>query len=494
MVLKNLPRGVPGRDDKEHSTTKSRWADSHKVSADKDLQYDPKKPGNKIFLGAVNGQLIGIENDQHMITVAGSRAGKGTSVIIPNLLFYQGSMLVIDPKAELASITAEHRAKELGQRVMVLDPFNRAKPWVAPYKASFNPLTMLTEDSPTLVEDAGLLADALVVKSGKESHWDESARILITGVILHVATFPKYEGKRHLSMVRDLITKGTAYEGEEGISGLEMEMQNNDSADGEVLVAAADFFERPDTERLSVLSTARRQLAFLQYKAIRDVLEKHDFDLADLKKEPNGMTVYLCLPAGRLGTCKRWLRLFIGLALETMEREQKKPRHPVVLCLDEFAILGHMSQIEDAAGQIAGFGVRLWPILQDLTQLKALYKDRWETFLGNAGVLQFFGNNDITTLDFIEKKAGKTSFVVESGRAVTTKEREGGGTGTSWNTQVHSLVTAEEAGRIFARSDPQQRQVIFVAGVRPIILQRVNYYQKNGPFSPHFKGKYRVLE
>ena len=61
-------------------------------------------------------------------------------------------------------------------------------------------------------------------------------------------------------------------------------------------------------------------------------------------------------------------------------------------------LLGHLESIERAAGYIAGFGVKLWVILQDINQLKSLYKDRWETFLGNAGTLTAFGNVDVTTL------------------------------------------------------------------------------------------------
>lgn len=60
-----------------------------------------------------------------MITIAGSRSGKGVSMIMPNLLFYRGSMQVIDPKGELASITARRRAMGLTQKVYVLDPFER---------------------------------------------------------------------------------------------------------------------------------------------------------------------------------------------------------------------------------------------------------------------------------------------------------------------------------------------------------------------------------
>ena len=109
------------------------------------------------------------------------------------------------------------------------------------------------------------------------------------------------------------------------------------------------------------------------------------------------MSVYLCLPASRMGLCNRWLRIFINQLLDAMEREKTAPVAPVLVCLDEFPVLGHMRQLEDAAGQIASFGVKLWAVLQDWGQGKALYKERWETFAGNAGILQFFGNNDLET-------------------------------------------------------------------------------------------------
>ena len=91
-----------------------------------------------------------------------------------------------------------------------------------------------------------------------------------------------------------------------------------------------------------------------------------------------------------------------------MEREKTKPKAPVLLCLDEFPVLGYMSQLENAAGQIASFDVKLWIIIQDWGQGKALYKERWESFVANAGILQFFGNNDLETTEYISKRLGKT--------------------------------------------------------------------------------------
>jgi len=494
MLLDDFPRGVTTRNLNEHRTPLAAWARPEDIAVAPALNYDP----TKIFLGKIDGTAIGLADDRHMMTVAGSRAGKGVSAIVPNLIMYQGSVLAIDPKAELASITARRRAEGLGQRVCVLDPFNRAAPWVEPYRASYNPLSILKTDSPTLVEDAGLISDALVVAGGNDPHWDDSARNFIEGLILHVATYPGHEEQRNLVTVRRLLMNGTHMEqGDQeadGMDGLHVQMLHNvelQSEDGRAPIseaieaAAADFFDKPSTERGSVLSTARRHTKFLDFPSIQAVLTGHDFDLTDLKTAPGGMTVYLCLPAARLATCSRWFRLFVNLALDAMEREAAKPKVPVLLCLDEFATLGHMRQIEAAAGQIAGFGVKLWPILQDLTQLKRDYKEGWETFLGNAGVIQFFGNNDTTTLEYISKRLGKTSIMVNRGAQTTHDQRTKGASGTSWATEVHDLITAEEAGRMFGRDDRLRRQLVIRAGRDPMVIERALYHD-----DALFAGKY----
>ena len=160
-ILDDFPRGVHTRDINQHNLPFAAWTDADAILASPALRYDPHNPGGKLLLGVLNNQLIGIEDDRHMITVAGSRSGKGVSMIIPNLLFYRGSMLVIDPKGELASITARRRAQGLKQQVFVLDPFERTADWVRPYKASFNPMAILTLENKNIVEDAGLIADAL---------------------------------------------------------------------------------------------------------------------------------------------------------------------------------------------------------------------------------------------------------------------------------------------------------------------------------------------
>jgi len=118
-----------------------------------------------------------------------------------------------------------------------------------------------------------------------------------------------------------------------------------------------------------VLSSVRRHTKFLDYSAIRRVLAGHDFDLADLKRDPKGVSVYLCLPASRMGLCNNQL-------LDAMEREKTVPAAPVLACLDEFPVLGFLSQLQDSIAYAASFHVKTWIVLPDWGQGESLYKER----------------------------------------------------------------------------------------------------------------------
>ncbi len=83
---------------------------------------------------------------------------------------------------------------------------------------------------------------------------------------------------------------------------------------------------------------------------------------------------------------------------------------PVLLILEEMAALGRMAAIEKASGYIAGFGVKLFCILQDLSQLKAHYPQSWETFLANSGVITAHGTTDQTTTEYLSKRLGLTEI------------------------------------------------------------------------------------
>ncbi len=415
------------------------------------------------------GVPIGSRDDRHITVVAGSRSGKGRSFIVPNLLSYKGSVIVIDPKGENAAITARYRAEELGQNVHILDPFKVTPNHCKKYRKQFNPMRMLSIDSPTLVEDAGLIADALVVSQQKaDPHWDQTAKAFIEGLLLHVASSFYAPDEQTLTTVAELLAGKHM-----PIKALLQEMSENYWLDGRVSAAANTINEMPDNERGSVISSSRRHLKFLDYDALYSVLCGHDFDLSELKTRDT--TIYLVLPATRMNSCRQFLRLFVNLTLGMVEQEQNVPEYPIQMILDEMPVLSYMPELEQAIGQVAGLNLRLVCILQDLGQLKALYQDRFQSFLGNSGTLVFFGNVDQFTSQWVSDYLGKTTIGVAERNALSIDDRAQGRSGQHYRNQTVELLTPSEVRRYFARDDRYNRMLVCIPGKKPWIVQRAHY-------------------
>ena len=116
----------------------------------------------------------------------------------------------------------------------------------------------------------------------------------------------------------------------------------------------------------SVLQVATRNTEFIDSPGMRRCLEGSDFALADLKTNPYGVSLYLCLPQRFMETHCGWLRMMTSLIVAEMEAVQGKPAtgHPVLMLLDEFAGLKRMKIIENAVAQMAGFGVKMFFVVQ----------------------------------------------------------------------------------------------------------------------------------
>ena len=467
----DLRRGVLGQ---AGAVVDAAWLDPERLK-DPDWQYrNASNEVSGLILGYRMDRGVGTTDNRHVLTVAGSRGGKGVSLIVPNLLIYAGSVLAIDPKGELARITARAR-RDNGQKVVVLDPFGES----GLPTGSFNPLDELDPADDNVKDDAALIADALIIGNEREPHWTDSARILIKALILFAMTLPK--GERHLITVwRLLATTHPA------VTDLARRAECSKRAalfkllsgctgvfDDAVAGAGANFAQMADRELASVFSTALTQLEFLDSNAMAAVLQTSDLRLSDLKS--GRATLYLSLPATRMGTHARWLRVIINLALVALERTKTKTTIPVLVVLDEFAVLGHMKSMEVAAGLMAGFGVKLWVVLQDLTQIKRLYKESWETFIGNAGVTTFWSNSDKTTLDYLSERLGQTSVRLQHSNEVTPQQRMGGATGLREELRVQRLAAPHELEQMLERR--RERILVMATGSAPVVLERIIYYQ-----------------
>jgi len=387
------------------------------------------------------------EGEQHAIVFGPTGTGKTTRFLMVDLLsdcLDDRSVIVIDPKGELAAVTAKHRHGLRGHDVKILDPFGKLhdavkdKPDVYRYllengltqSAGFNPLAVLDQNSPDFYDDAAAIGEALIKIEGSEPHWSESAQGLITGLIM----WEKLQNGRRASLenVRALLTQADRYEDaldEDGkryselASGLRMTARQMVKEGGYEIASLAGRFTRATDEIASIVSTGDTQTRWLLSPRVRaDLRKEPGIDFAQLKKRPT--TVYVILPAERMRTHSVWLRLVIVSALRALYRPGGLR---TMILIDEMATLGHLKPLEDAFGLVRGYRIQIAGFVQDLGQLKSLYHDRWESFMANAGVVQGFAANDLFTADWMSRRAGQATIVAK-GISHTLGQAPRGGT------------------------------------------------------------------
>jgi type IV secretion system protein VirD4 len=368
--------------------------------------------GGYLLLGGskdIPGYLHVRAPSKHMLTIAPTRSGKGVSLIIPNLLTYRGSVLVVDPKGENAWVTAERRrALDKNRNTFILDPWGEVNRRYgsmagAPEKiARFNPLAQLDPETDEFVDDIAGLADAIILtESSREPHWDDSARELVAGLMAFMVESPQYRPHASLALMRDFVTRP--------IEQIRAMVEESQKLGGRSLAARKLAPFKADTDEISgITSNARTQTAFLDSPTLKRNMEVSDFSFEDLCR--GNTSVYLVLPPDKLETYARWLRLMVTVGIRAVGRGGSQGPLPTLFMLDEFGTIGKLDAVAHAYGLMAGLGMILWAFAQDLNQLVRDYPHHWETFVGNAQAVTCFGVMDNFTADYVSKFLGTTTI------------------------------------------------------------------------------------
>ncbi len=428
----------------------------------------------------------GTNDDRHVFLVAGNAAGKGRSIGIQNLIRWQGGIFAIDPKGEFASITAMRRGtataakgtatqvrKFLGQQVAILDPFGETKGAARKYKVRYNPMRDIDMNRGGGIAQIRKLAAAMIVpEEGSNAHFSDNAATILAGVMEAVKLLEK-PAHHTLNTVRGKMLGGFEelydYLTESGLppDGLAAEAA---SVLGEVLGSE---------EAGSFRTTLSRNLKWLADPDMKAHLQDSEFSLYQAVQ--NGASVYVVIPPDSIDDFKNWLRLTVQMAMSAKTALGTEQRTiPTLFMIDEFSLLGRFKEVEQQASFIRGYNVKLALIIQNIGQIKNLYKGNWETFLGNAGAIIAFGTNDLETEKYISDRMGQVMTVettqsINSGHSDQFLNGHGASAGHSFSRARHMrpVKLPNEIHQEAARET--MRAFIVPASGKPFAVERQNY-------------------
>lgn len=493
--------------------------------------------GRRPFLGiltnsgerdpSIDSGVLEYNDDGHLLTIAPTRAGKGTGQIVPNLLLYAGSCLVIDIKGENYSLTHEHRSSFFdGAKTLKFAPFDS-------HFDRYNPLDFIRvnrDGSPTpdTFDDVRLLAEMLIPSRVDEDFWKTEARGLLTMLILHVATKHRPGSNfRTMAKVTELLFPQMQADEKSPITRTLNII--NDAADqayhSTLKALVTQFFEHEDKVRAGILSTCRSSMSIWLSTRLQDATAASDFSFMDLKRsmcrpvsaDPGPTTLYVIIPPEYLKEYRTVLRMMVGLAAVELTRPHEwmtpdhnadgwlpKPPCSVLFILDEFPSLGYMAPIEQGVAYLAGYGVQIWTFAQSIGQLRDIYKENWTTFVANAGAASFFGTAELELSQFLSQQLGNTpeyelrysttsqtqgwsfssgksdgsSYNFDSGTTYTRGENSSDGdSGSTTIAEQVRTKTDPLAAVSEIRAMPNGLQIILIRNRRPIIAALMEFHR-----------------
>lgn len=408
------------------------------------------------------GPWIRFPKEGNLLTVSPPGGGKARDSLIPALLYPYteiGNWFVVDPKGQLAAVT--WKTRNAGKfRAVALNPFGLHRN-ILGEPIGYNALPDPT--SPFFIVDCSTLAKAIIVQDGGDSHFPQSAEQVLTGFIIFFAQYPEDEADRNLAAVRAAIASPP-----DVFRAFLSRMEATGNRDIIERISRLIGYTNEDREALGVIGTLKVQTEFLSIPQIAESLRgKGRFKFSDLRNQP-GLSVFVILPGEYLDTCSKWFRVLVASAIR--ELLANREGQVVTMLLDEFAQLGHLSALENVIALARGYGLRLWPVVQDLTQLRRHYPNSWETILSSSALMQFFGVRDMFTAEWISRRQG--NYTAKSTSTSFSNGPSGGSFGhSSGETQAPHLTPQDIIGT------DERKQIIFASGLtNAIIAERMPYW------------------
>jgi type IV secretion system protein VirD4 len=418
-----------------------------------------------VVIGRMQGRLLSDNGENHLLLSGPTRSGKGTGVLIPTLLTWQESALILDPKdGESAAVTTPWRQRH-GQTIHLFTPCR------AP-QTRLNILSTIRLRTRQEFGDAQLIAQSLVApeKMARESatalHFRDLAALLLTATMLHVC----YTSRRaSLAGVWDFLTQAhsTLQDALKAMASTAHSSHGVHQAIASMTTAIANI--AGDRELSSVWTTAIRPLVLYSDPMIAASTDTSTMDLKHLQYGTQPMSLYLIAPSPMaLERLHPLYRVILDVAMtRLMEHPVRTWQHRLLLVGDELPWYGYTRAIDKGIAVMAGYGIKGLLVTQDLPALEEVYGPHTAIW-GNTDCKIFHApTNDLTAKRISENLMGRGTIE----HPVASRQAGMLGRGSvSFQHVGRPLLTTDEVMEL-----PPHLEIVRLSGMKPVLCRKVNY-------------------
>jgi len=423
--------------------------------------------GKGIIVGKFKDKYLQLKGQLHVILSAPTRSGKGVGVVIPNLLSWNESVVVLDIKQENWDITSLFRKKH-GQKVFLFNPL------ATDYRThKYNPLSYISMNPDFRVNDVQKIANMLFPdKPNTDVIWTATPRSLFLGIVLYLI---ETSGKLTLGQVlRESLNNG------DGSKHFKKEIttakEEGKPLSGDCIRALNSYISiASENTRAGVITGFRSQLELWMNPIVDEATSGNDFDLRQLRKEK--MSVYVGVTPDNLERVAPLLNLFFQqlIDLNTRELPHQDPsiKYDCLLLMDEFTAIGKIPVLSKGISYIAGYGLRMLPIIQSPSQLVDVYgKEAADTFTVNHSLNIIFppkATEVQTARDISEWLGYQTVDGVSVSKAKSIFHKRDPSQNIS--DQRRALLLPQEITSLST-----EKEIVVFENTPPILANKIRYY------------------
>lgn len=433
----------------------------------RDIKKENLYAPSGIILGKHDGRLLRLPGYEFTMVTAPTRTGKGVGFVIPNLLTFPESAVVLDIKEENYNLTSAFRRQHLCNEVWYFNPFSETT-------HRWNPLSYVSDNPNFRANDLLALATLLYPDSEKDPFWPSSARNLFVGLglmVLESPGLPKTFGeilRQASGKGRDISEYLKSVIEHHNESGIPLSRTCTDSLNR--------FLTNSDTVLKGILATLVAPLSPWANAVVDKATSADDFDLRDVRKKK--MTVYLCIPAGEIMQASFIVNLFFSQLINENVKElpENNPalKYQCLMVLDEFTAMGKVAIIAKGVGYIAGYNMRLAIIIQDKSQLESAYgKEDARNIISNMGATVYFTPSTVAESEEYSKMIGTDTVISTSEQRSNVGALNAGRYGLS--------ETANQASRAVMlpqelRQLDKEKELVVRAGIPVVLADKIRYF------------------